>query len=83
LAEAAKWIAPKCVSGMTTLTRSPRRRHRHDPRSTILVGLHVAWKWEGVGGLLILGGFAFFAIVKTKCPVRRILGDAGWETKLA
>jgi hypothetical protein len=30
---------------------------------TMVVGLIVAWKWEGVGGLLILGGFTFFAIV--------------------
>ena len=26
-------------------------------------GIVVGWKWEGIGGLLILGGFAFFAIV--------------------
>lgn len=30
--------------------------------ATMVVGLIVAWKWEVVGGLLILGGFAFFAI---------------------
>jgi hypothetical protein len=30
---------------------------------TMIVGLIVGWKWEGVGGLLILGGFAFFAVV--------------------
>ena len=30
---------------------------------TILVGLVIAWKWEGLGSLLILGGFAVFAIV--------------------
>ena len=29
----------------------------------MVVGLAVAWKWEGVGGILILGGWAFFAIV--------------------
>ncbi len=35
------------------------------PRSTVtmIVGLVVAWNWEGGGGLLILGGFNFFAIV--------------------
>jgi hypothetical protein len=27
------------------------------------VGLVVAWKWEGVGGLLTLGGLALFAVV--------------------
>ena len=30
---------------------------------TMMVGLIVAWKWEGVGGLLILSGWAFFAVV--------------------
>lgn len=30
---------------------------------TILVGLVIAWKWEGLGSLLILGGFTVFAIV--------------------
>lgn len=28
---------------------------------TMLFGLLLAWKWEGVGGLLILGGLALFA----------------------
>ena len=30
---------------------------------TILAGLVVAWKWEGFGSLLILGGFTAFAVV--------------------
>jgi len=30
---------------------------------TMMIGMIVAWKWEGIGGLLILGGFAFFAVV--------------------
>ena len=30
---------------------------------TMLIGQIVAWRWEGIGGLLILGGFALFAIV--------------------
>ena len=30
---------------------------------TILLGLVIAWKWEGLGSLLILGGFTVFAIV--------------------
>jgi hypothetical protein len=30
---------------------------------TILAGLVVAWKWEGLGSLLILGGFAAFTLV--------------------
>ena len=31
---------------------------------TMMGGTVVGWKWEGIGGLLILGGFVFFAIVK-------------------
>ena len=27
---------------------------------TMMVGLVIAWKWEGIGGLLIPGGLAFF-----------------------
>ena len=30
---------------------------------TMLIGQIVAWRWEGIGSLLILGGFALFAIV--------------------
>ncbi len=30
---------------------------------TMVMGLILAWKWEGIGSLLILGGFAFFAVV--------------------
>lgn len=29
----------------------------------MLISQIVAWRWEGIGGLLILGGFALFAIV--------------------
>jgi hypothetical protein len=30
---------------------------------TMMVGLIVAWRWEGIGGLLVLGGFGVFAAV--------------------
>ena len=30
---------------------------------TMIVGLILAWKWGRLGGVLILDGFAFFAIV--------------------
>jgi hypothetical protein len=30
---------------------------------TILAGLAIGWKWEGLGSVLILGGFVVFAIV--------------------
>ncbi len=41
---------------------------------TMIVGQVVAWKWEGIGSLLILGGFTLFAIVNqgfrsTSCSV--------------
>jgi hypothetical protein len=29
----------------------------------MVVGLIVAWKWESIGGILILGGFGLFAVV--------------------
>ena len=41
---------------------------------TMIVGLIVAWKWEGVGGLLILGGFAFFAIVNHGIRLNLVFG---------
>ncbi len=30
---------------------------------TMLIGQIVAWRWEGIGSLFILGGFALFTIV--------------------
>jgi hypothetical protein len=30
---------------------------------TVLAGLIAGWKWEGLGGLLIVGGYAVFAMV--------------------
>lgn len=30
---------------------------------TMIVGQVVAWKWEGIGSLLILGGFGLLAVV--------------------
>lgn len=30
---------------------------------TMVAGLLVAWRWEGIGGSLILGGLAFFVSV--------------------
>ncbi len=39
---------------------------------TMMVGLVLAWKWEGIGGLLILGGLAFFAIVNHGVPLNII-----------
>ena len=35
---------------------------------TMMVGLVLAWKWEGIGGLLILGGLAFVVIVNHGVP---------------
>jgi hypothetical protein len=36
---------------------------------TMIVGQIVAWRWEGIGSLLILGGFALFAIVNHGVPL--------------
>ncbi len=43
------------------LTASPRERLFVAVALTMLVGLILAWRWEGVGGLLILGGLVLFA----------------------
>jgi hypothetical protein len=43
------------------LTTSPREILFGVVVLIMLVGLFVAWKWEGVGSLLILGGLALFA----------------------
>jgi hypothetical protein len=39
---------------------------------TMLVGLVAAWRWEGIGGLLILGGLAFFAVVNHGVPLNLV-----------
>ena len=41
---------------------------------TMIVGLIVAWKWERIGGPLILGGFAFFAIVNHGVRLNLVFG---------
>jgi len=41
---------------------------------TMMVGLIIAWKWEGVGGLLILGGFGFFAAVNHGIRLNVVFG---------
>jgi len=32
------------------------------------LGLIVAWKWEGIGSVMILGGFALFWIAERRLP---------------
>lgn len=41
---------------------------------TMMTGLVVAWKREGTGGLLILGGWAFFAVVNQGIPLNVVFG---------
>jgi hypothetical protein len=41
---------------------------------TMIVGQIVAWKWEGIGSLLILVGFALFAIVNHGVPLNIVFG---------
>jgi hypothetical protein len=36
---------------------------------TMIFGQLLAWKWEGIGGILIVGGFALFAIVNHGVPL--------------
>jgi hypothetical protein len=36
---------------------------------TMLIGQIAAWKWEGVGGGLIVGSFALFAVVNHGVPM--------------
>lgn len=40
---------------------------------TMTVGLLVGWKWEGLGGLLIIGGFGLFAIVNRPFRVNAVI----------
>jgi hypothetical protein len=41
---------------------------------TIMVGLAVARKWECLGGMLILSGLAFFAIVNHGVKLNVVFG---------
>lgn len=41
---------------------------------TMLVGLGIAWKWEGIGGLLILGGLALFAVANHGVNLNLVFG---------
>jgi hypothetical protein len=41
---------------------------------TMIVGQIAAWKWEGIGGLLIMGGFGLFAIVNHGVPLNVVFG---------
>jgi hypothetical protein len=41
---------------------------------TMLIGQIVAWRWEGIGSLLILGGFALFATVNRGVPLNIVYG---------
>jgi hypothetical protein len=41
---------------------------------TMIVGQVVAWKWEGVGGLLVLGAFVLFAVVNHGVPLNVVFG---------
>ena len=41
----------------------------------ILVGLIAAWKWEGAGSALILGGFTAFAVVDRSLPLNLVFSS--------
>jgi hypothetical protein len=40
----------------------------------MIVGQVVAWKWVGIGGFLILGGFALFSIVNHGVSLNIVFG---------
>ena len=40
----------------------------------MVVGLIAAWKWERIGGLLIVGGLAFFAVVNHGIQINLVFG---------
>ena len=56
------------------LSLSPREILLSIALATMLVGQIAAWKWEGVGGVLILGGFAFFSIVNHRISLNIVFG---------
>ena len=53
---------------------SPRELLLFAAMLMMVVGLVVAWKWERIGGVLILGGLAFFAIVNHGLQLNLVFG---------
>ena len=41
---------------------------------TMIVGQIAAFKWEGIGGLLILSGFVFFSVVNHRISINIVFG---------
>lgn len=56
------------------LTLSPREILLFAALATMIVGQIVAFRWEGIGGVLILGGFAFFSIVNHRISINIVFG---------
>mgnify|MGYP000876044226 CR=1 FL=1 len=46
----------------------------HVAMLAMLVGQIVAWRREGIGGLVILGGFTLFAVVNHGVPLNIVFG---------
>lgn len=46
----------------------------HAAMLAMLVGQIVAWRREGIGGLMILGGFALFGVVNHGVPLNIVFG---------
>ena len=42
--------------------------------ATMIVGQIAAFRWEGIGGLLVLGGFAFFSVVNHRISLNIVFG---------
>ncbi len=53
---------------------SPRELLLFAAFATMIVGQIAAFRWEGIGGVLILGGFAFFSIVNHRISINIVFG---------
>ena len=59
------WVAILAIKegGLNPLTLSLQDRLAELAIWTMTLGLLIGWKWEGIGGLLVLGGVAFLGVV--------------------
>ena len=64
----SEFASPECARPAS------RRESTSAAILTMMVGLVVAWKWEGIGGVLILGGFAFLSIVNHRISINIVFG---------
>ena len=53
---------------------SPREILLFAALAMMILGQIVAFRWEGIGGILILSGFAFFSIVNHRISLNVVFG---------